>query len=340
MNKIGFKVSIMAKKKGRDNVIGKIGTGNKSLVIACHMDTVPAGEGWKSNPNKALIKNGKIYGRGAIDNKGPFAISYCSIKSFLEKHPKFPGTLYLVTLADEESDNIYGIKYLLKKGFKASAGLIPDGGYMSKAVYGEKGCLQIIIESLGKQEHSALQEKGVHAINNLLYLINLIKKGLKYEKYDKRFTPLKINISKIKGGDIANTIPAYAYCQMDIRFPMGISSKQVLNNVQKIAQSTENKKQSKFKITTVYKTEPHIANNTRLIQSLNKSAKDINIKMDFITIAGNSVAKEFTKGGIPSIAHYPMEKITAHEPNEYIEIKSMIKATKLYEKFLEHYFYS
>ena len=53
MNKIGFKVSIMAKKKGRDNVIGKIGTGNKSLVIACHMDTVPAGEGWKSNPNKA-----------------------------------------------------------------------------------------------------------------------------------------------------------------------------------------------------------------------------------------------------------------------------------------------
>ncbi len=68
-NNIKFK--IFSKEKSRLNLIGYIGKGKPELLISCHSDTVPAGEGWKTNPFKAVIKNGMVYGKGVVDDKGP-----------------------------------------------------------------------------------------------------------------------------------------------------------------------------------------------------------------------------------------------------------------------------
>ena len=45
------------KSKGRTNIVAEIGKGKSELLIACHLDTVPAGDGWKTNPFKAVEKN-------------------------------------------------------------------------------------------------------------------------------------------------------------------------------------------------------------------------------------------------------------------------------------------
>lgn len=329
---------ILAKKRSRANVIGKIGNGKPSLVVACHTDTVLAGKGWKTDPFKAVIKNGRIYGRGAIDDKGPFAVSYLAVKQFLQKHPSFKGKLYLVALADEEDNNEYGIKYLLKKSFKADAGLIPDGGYLNQFVYGEKGCLQLKIESFGKQEHSALQENGKNAIENLADLTTTLKSQLKFTRYDHRFTPIKINVSKFHGGEIANISPAHAWAQTDIRFPYGLSSKQVLTAINKIIAEKFKSPQFKFKTSIIYATEPHVVIHQRLIDSFIAAAQKVSMPMKAITLAGNSVAKEFSQAGIPSIAHYPATEVSAHEPNEYLSISEALKTVQLYTAFLEKFF--
>src|SRR3989344_2624428 len=209
--KVGMRNKILYKNKKRTNIVGEIGKGEKSLLIACHLDTVPAGNGWKTDPFKATVKNRKIYGRGAIDDKGPFAISYCAIKKFVKDYPDFKGKIYLVALADEEADNVYGVKYLLKNGFKADAGLIPDGGYFSKLDIGEKGCLQLKIESFGKQAHSALDEYGENALSNLTSIVEKIKLVKWPQKFDKKFSETKVNFSLFHAGEIANTVPPYAY---------------------------------------------------------------------------------------------------------------------------------
>ncbi|MBI5356827.1 ArgE/DapE family deacylase [Candidatus Collierbacteria bacterium] len=338
LKELNMKVKVLAKKKNRANVIGEIGSGKKSLVIACHMDTVEFGKGWKiTDPLKPAIKNGRIYGRGAVDDKGPFAVAYCAVKKFIQKHPAFDGKIYLVAMADEEDDNIYGAKFLLQKGFKADAGLMIDGGYLNSFDYGEKGCIQIKIESFGKQEHSGLQEHGQNAVENLIDLISILKNDLKFEKFDKRFTPLHLNTSLITGGEMANSIPAYAFGQMDIRFPLGISSKEVIGKIEMLVKSTSGTNK-KFKISILYATEPHVVESHELITSFKKAAKMINLPMKAITIGGNSVAKEFTQAGIPSIVHVPASVYTAHEPDEYISIKEMGTSVKLYVAFFEKYF--
>lgn len=335
MKGLNMKVRILAKQKNRANVIGEIGQGKKSLVIACHMDTVELGNGWKTtNPLKPLVKNGKIYGRGAVDDKGPFAVAYCAVKEFIQKHPSFDGKIYLIAMADEEDDNIYGAKFLLEQGFKADAGLMIDGGYLNAFDYGEKGCLQLKIESFGKQEHSGLQENGQNAVENLMNLIFLLKKNLKFKKFDKRFTPLHLNTSLINGGEMPNSIPAYAWAQMDIRYPLGVNSKIVWTMVQKISREAR----GEFKLHSLYRTEPHVVNQKRLISAFQNAAKSLRMPMKAITIGGNSVAKEFTQAGIPSIVHVPASVYTAHEPDEYISITEMESGVSLYVAFLEKFF--
>jgi acetylornithine deacetylase/succinyl-diaminopimelate desuccinylase-like protein len=337
MEDINMKVSTPSKNRKRKNVIGRYGIGKKTLIVACHMDTVPAGLGWKSNPFRAKIVGDKIFGRGAIDDKGPLAISYCAIRSFVNKNPDFDGRILLIALADEETNNKYGIKYLLKKGLVANSALIPDGGYFNSFDYGEKGCVQVEIECFGKQEHSALSKGGVNAIENILIVLPKIVNKVENLNHDKRFTKTKVNISKISGGGIANTTAPKAYTQMDIRFPLGIKSKNIIKIINNVLKSHSNNK-VKFSPNILYTTEPHIVDDKKLLNSFNQAARVLNIPMKKITISGNSVAKEFTLGGIPAIAHYPMNKITAHEPNEYISINDMIKTVSLYEKFLEIYF--
>lgn len=335
MKAIGMKVIILAKLKNRANVIGEIGSGKKSIVIACHIDTVELGKNWKvTKPLKPLVKNGRIYGRGAVDDKGPFAVAYCAVKDFINDHPHFDGKIYLVAMADEENDNVYGVKFLLEKGFEADAGLIPDGGYFNAFDYGEKGCLQLKIESFGKQEHSALQENGKNAVENLIHLIDALKKNLVFEHVDERFTALHSNVSRFHGGDMPNTIPAEAWAQMDIRYPLGNSSKDVWNKIQE----TTKQSKGKFKLSVLYRTEPHVVSDQDLIEAFKKAAKKAKIPMEPITIGGNSVAKEFTQAGIQSIVHIPAGAYTAHEPDEYIEIDKMEKAVTLYKSFLEEYF--
>ena len=63
----------MKKRAPGANIVGYIGTGKPSLLIVCHLDVVPAGNGWTRDPFEAYVSNNRVIGRGANDNKGQMA---------------------------------------------------------------------------------------------------------------------------------------------------------------------------------------------------------------------------------------------------------------------------
>jgi len=335
MEKAGLKTEIKFKNSKRPNVIGTYGKGKPTLIIGCHMDVVAPGEGWKTDPFKAVVKDGKIIGRGAIDDKGPFVVAYLAVRKFIETFPNFKGKVVLVAFADEETDNVYGIKYLLKKKIlKEGWALIPDGGYFHQLDIGEKGVVQLVIESYGKQQHSALVFSPRNAIFNLSRLIDKIYAFKWPKNFHSLFSPVQVNVSKFHGGEIPNVVCPFAFAQIDIRFPLGFSSLEIIKEIRKLISQTE----GKFKLKIIYTTEPHLVKEKKLINLFCQAAKNLKIKLNPVTLAGNTVAKEFNQAGIPAIAHYPGKKISAHEPNEFIEISSMIKSIKLYFEFLRLFF--
>lgn len=113
-----------------DNYAGTItwGEGDQELGIAVHVDVVPPDEGWTNDPFQMLVKDGRIYGRGSQDNKGPALACYYAMLALKKQgfQPKKKITFIIGT--DEETDWV-GMKYYLKK-FKASDFLFsPDSGF-------------------------------------------------------------------------------------------------------------------------------------------------------------------------------------------------------------------
>lgn len=345
MNKLGMDVSCYEKEPGRTNVVGKIGTGAKSIGFVSHMDVVPPGELslWNTPPFEPTIIDGRIYGRGTLDDKGSFACAYSACKAFIAEHPRFDGTIYLIAAADEEVGSHLGIIYLVERcGLKFDVAIIPDGGRMDLSIYGEKGILWLDIVSSGIQAHGSTPELGRNAIVPLAELISEIKAIDLGEKYDPAFDGWTMNVGTIQGGSSTNTVPASAHATIDFRLPAGITSKDVLFRVnEKVDIVRRRSPDAEFKISVIQETEPHISDkNSVIIRSFDSAARRLGIKMGYETFGGNTVAKNLYFAGIASVVHYPGDDKLAHVPNEFVIIDELVLGSVLYAETLESYFFA
>ncbi len=91
--------------KNLDNYCGwaEIGEGEKLIAILCHLDVVPAGDGWNTDPFTAVIDGEELLGRGAIDDKGPALAAIYSVKAVKEKFDNIPARIRIIFGCDEES---------------------------------------------------------------------------------------------------------------------------------------------------------------------------------------------------------------------------------------------
>ena len=111
-----------------------------ALGILCHLDVVPEGSGWSSDPYKAEIRDGKIFGRGAIDDKGPAVAALFAMRCVSELGIPLSGGVRLITGCDEENGSSDLEYYLTKEKFPPML-VTPDGNY--PVINGEKGMIRL-----------------------------------------------------------------------------------------------------------------------------------------------------------------------------------------------------
>ena len=100
----GFSISIDEYKPGRSNVVARLDNGSgPTLALNTHMDVVPAGEGWSADPFTLREADGKLYGRGACDAKGPLVAMIEAMRLLSADRARWTGTLLGVFVADEEA---------------------------------------------------------------------------------------------------------------------------------------------------------------------------------------------------------------------------------------------
>jgi succinyl-diaminopimelate desuccinylase len=165
--------------KNIDNYAGHIemGQGEEVLGILGHLDVVPAGGKWHNPPFSAYEANGKIYARGAMDDKGPTIAAYIAMKMVKDKGVKLNKSVRLILGCDEES-GMRGIKRYLEKEKMPEIGFAPDAEF--PLIYAEKGIASFDI--LGQNEDD---------------LIKSIKAGERYNVVpDECVVVLKKNLQK------------------------------------------------------------------------------------------------------------------------------------------------
>lgn len=143
--------------KNIDNLVGHIEFGNsyaESFGILGHVDVVPAGEGWNTNPFKPEVKDGKLFGRGVSDDKGPTIAAYYGMKIIKDLDLPVNKKIRFIVGTDEESEWLCMQRYqeveqLPKIGFS------PDANF--PIINGEKGIVSFNIFKNLSDEKDELQ---------------------------------------------------------------------------------------------------------------------------------------------------------------------------------------
>lgn len=128
--------------KNMDNYCGylEIGEGEELIGIVCHLDIVPAGDGWNTDPFVLTEKNGFLYGRGTSDDKGAAAASIIALKIINDLNIDLNNTRVRLVLGCNEETGSNCMKYYNEKGEKFTCGFTPDSEF--PCVIGEKGLIK------------------------------------------------------------------------------------------------------------------------------------------------------------------------------------------------------
>lgn len=327
LKKLEARIEIIEGEKGRPNILGYIGKGEPSVAIIAHLDVVPSGRGWKSNPFSARIRDGRIYGRGSLDNKGPYAAAWAGVKAILESSLPFQGTIILGAVADEERGSRLGMELLLRKGFSPSFAIIPDGGKIDEVVIGEKGLIWLKIISRGKAAHASDPGKGENAIDKVIDFLSAIP-GYRFKgDFHPLFSEPTLNLGKIEGGEAPNMVPDQCEAILDIRYPLGMRGKDIVTQLKNLAEE----KELKVEMEIINFSQPHIVEeNSLLVKAFRKVGKKLGINLGLGTTGGNTIAKNLYFKGIPSITHSPAEEDLAHQPNEYVKVDNLVRCAQLW----------
>ena len=166
--------------KNIDNYCGYIefGEGEEMLGIIGHLDVVPAEDGWKYEPFGGTIDNGNIYGRGAIDDKGPVMATLYAMKAVMEQCTVNKRVRLILGLNEERDWKC--IEYYKKHEESPIVGFSPDADF--PCIYAEKGLLTTYLE----QKISSNEKIRITNIDCNANAINVVPK---YCRIDLKISP-------------------------------------------------------------------------------------------------------------------------------------------------------
>jgi succinyl-diaminopimelate desuccinylase len=140
-----------------DGYIGyaEFGQGDLYVAILAHVDVAPEGDGWTYRPYGGEIHDGKIYGRGCIDNKGPAISALYALKALKDSNLSTSKKVRVIFGTNEEKGTGDDVEHYLEKEGPPVSGFTPDGEF--PAVFAEKGALAFDIAKDLERKPSAVE---------------------------------------------------------------------------------------------------------------------------------------------------------------------------------------
>lgn len=337
--KLDLPFKIFEKDKSHPNIfVGENFDKKEGLLLIAHVDTAGVGDKtkWTNNPFSGVIKDNKLYGRGAIDNKAGIALSLYTLKILKDQ-----GKLHLakfIGVSDEEkgADSIYGARFLLDSGLQAKSAIYTYSGN-DVITIGHRGQVKLWINVTGESAHSGSQgwqegtrgASAIDALNKFLIKVNSYKLEGSHPAF--AFYKFKQTVLQIEGGSTTALVPDKARALIDARLLPNHSNKKYIEDIKKIASEFETEK-IKFDV-QIQTNLPaaFIRSDEKIVQVLNDLSH--RILGNNPEIRGCGPANEgymFIKSGIPTICGFGVSGDGMHSKNEYLELNSISKVLQIY----------
>ncbi|MEI6321964.1 MAG: M20 family metallopeptidase [bacterium] len=307
---------------GRPNVVARFPSdrpGKPRLLLAPHTDTVSVA-GMTIDPFNGEVREGRVWGRGASDTKGPMAAMLTALARMGGVIPTLGHEIWFAGLMGEESGQ-YGAKALAtSEHFDfVIAGEPTD----LKTVYAHKGSLWITLTSHGKAVHASAPERGENAIYAMSLAIEKIRSEV-IPQLDQLSHPLlgrtTLSVGTIKGGSKTNVVPDHCEATIDIRLIPGLAPERVVELIRKAAPSL----QLSYLSSKPLDTDP----DHPLIGKL------VRLGASPVGAPWFCDAAVFASQGVPAVALGPGSIAQAHTADEWIAVGDLEAGAEFFEKFL------
>jgi acetylornithine deacetylase/succinyl-diaminopimelate desuccinylase-like protein len=322
----GIPCSVHAKVAGRENLLAGVGRGEsgyRRLVVLLHTDVVPAGplDAWRFSPFEPFEKDGMLYGRGVLDDKGPLAASLAALLLLKRREKDIPGRFTFAAVGDEEVGVGAGIDYLLEqKLIDCTDAVVPDiAGDMKEINVAEKGRVILRVTSHGKQAHAMNPSKGVNAIHAMARFLMLLEHTeLRHSNHPILGGPT-INTGLIRGGAAPNAVAAACETTLDIRYVPSQTPQGIRDEIAAVAETVQ-MPGARFDVEIVQSSKPcEVSPEAPLVKRILRHAPDAKI----VGSGGGTFANPLVQAGIEAVGWAPGNEATYHEPNEEIEIAQL-----------------
>ncbi|MBE2990723.1 succinyl-diaminopimelate desuccinylase [Sphingomonas sp. CFBP 13603] len=311
-----------------ENMLATRGNGPRHLAFAGHVDVVPPGEGWTGSPWSGEVRDGLLYGRGAVDMKGAVA-AFVAAASRSDA-----GTLSLIITGDEEGPATYGTVALMER--MAARGIVPDlcvvGEPTSTARLGDmvkigrRGSVNIWIDVPGRQGHVAYPHLADNPIPRLIAILAEIETVV-LDKGTDWFQPSNIEVTDIAVGNPAhNVIPARATARLSIRFNDQHRGTDLIERIRAIAERYAPRVAVTGKVSgEAFLTEPG-AFSTLLSAAIVGAT---GVAPELSTTGGTSDARFLSK--LCPVVEFGLINATMHKVDEAVAVADLLTLTDIYE---------
>lgn len=301
--------------------------GARHFAFAGHLDVVPPGEGWNSDPFVPEVKGDLLYGRGAVDMKGSIA----AFVGALHRLPADLGTISLIITGDEEGPARFGTVALMDH--MAERGITPDLclvgeptsvnrlGDMMKI--GRRGSVNMWITVNGTQGHVAYPHMADNPITKLGKILSEVD-ALMLDEGTDWFQPSNIEFTDLNVGNPAhNVIPAKAEGRLSIRFNDQHSGASLSDLIREIVERHGGA------LNPIISGEPFLTPPGELSGLISDAVKEVTgMVPEPSTTGGTSDARFLSK--IMPVVEFGLCNATMHKLDEAVAIEDLERLSEIY----------
>lgn len=323
---------------GRDNVLVRLASENANsekvpvLLLEAHMDTVSVDA--MADAFTPVIRDGRLYGRGACDTKGSLAAMIAAVESLVDERNDLPCAVELLAAVDEETSGT-GVRAHVEAGHRADGAIVGEPTGL-RVIHAHNGCIRGEIAVTGRAAHTSVAGEGINAIEGMAEVI-VAMRDLNAELADRAggiAANGSLTVSLISGGTGINIVPEQCAISYDRRTVPGDVAADVLaeidaalNRVRSARPDLRIERRVPALIDNALTTDPD-AGIVRVASAANRS---LGLDPAPTTVPyGSDASKLSVDAGIPAIVYGPGDIAQAHGANEYVEIAQVEAAAAFY----------
>jgi acetylornithine deacetylase/succinyl-diaminopimelate desuccinylase family protein len=341
--RLGLEPDLVEKVSGRPNVLVRLrGDGDgPTLLLAGHTDVVPAGTGWASNPYEPVVREGKVFGRGACDMKGGLACILHVMELLVGLRVPLAGSLLCAFTVGEETGGAEGAAYLVERGLiTADMGILLEPSEF-ELVLAEEGVLWVSLTTHGTTAHTLNAPTATNAVEKMISLLSCIlaERSTLLWSEGEAAESLIMSVNTVAGGEKPNVIPGRCNASIDIRIPprCGLSIETVQERLWRLLERKRSEEPA-LRVDVAWDVvgrpfEQPI--DSEVVHVLGHCVEEVLGKPPRIvgpvpsTDEDSDAYHYWTKARIPTVYFGPGKIHQAHAANEHVEVRELVQAARI-----------